>query len=64
MRLRDYYELTDLGDISSYLSIKVTKDEGIYSINQTGYIEKLIKTYGRCKGVQNLIQHRIQKNKG
>lgn len=46
-RLCNYFELTDLGDISYYLGIKVTKDEdGIYSIDQTGYIDKIIKTYG------------------
>lgn len=45
-KLCNYFELTDLGDIDYYLGIKVTKDkDGIYSINQTGYIEKLLKMY-------------------
>jgi len=45
--LCDYFELTDLGDISYYLGIKITKDEeGIYSINQTSYIKKVLRTYG------------------
>lgn len=45
-RLSNYFELTDLGDISYYLGIKVKKDkDGIHSISQTGYIEKLLKTY-------------------
>jgi len=45
-KLCDHFELTDLGDISYYLGIKVTKDEeDIYSINQTGYIEKVLRTY-------------------
>lgn len=45
-RLSNYFELTDLGDISYYLGIEVKMDkDGIYSISQTGYIEKLLKTY-------------------
>lgn len=45
-RLCNYFELIDLGDISYYLDIKVTKNEdGIYSIDQTEYIEKIIKFY-------------------
>lgn len=53
-RLSNYFELTDLGDISYYLGIKVKKDkDGIYSISQTGYIEKLLKTNGGSKGVKN-----------
>lgn len=45
-KLSNYFELTNLGDISYYLGIKIERYEsGFYSINQTGYIEKLLKTY-------------------
>lgn len=44
--LCNYFEVTDFGDINYYLGIKVTKDkDGIYSISQAGYIDKLLKIY-------------------
>lgn len=46
-KLCNYFELKDLGDISYYLGINITKDEeGIYSINQASYIEKLLRIHG------------------
>ena len=44
-QLKQEYEMTDLGEASSYLGIEIhMKPEGIF-INQTGYINKLLKKF-------------------
>lgn len=55
-KLCNNFELTDLGDISYYLDIEVTKDEdGIYNICQTSYIGKLLRTYKMEKAKESKI---------
>lgn len=40
-------ELTRLGELKSYLGIRIRRDpEGIYSIDQEEYIEKIVERYG------------------
>lgn len=42
------FELTQLGELEHYLGINVQKDsEGIYSINQEQYIDKIIERFGQ-----------------
>jgi transposase InsO family protein len=44
--LNKYFELKCLGDIQNYLGIEVSKDiNGIYSISQTHYIDKIAKEF-------------------
>lgn len=56
--------MTDLGDISYYLGIKVTKDEnGIYSISEAGYIDKLLKSYNMETAKESKIPLDVGYNK-
>lgn len=46
-KLNNFFELVDLGNINYYLGIEIIKNEDdFYSINQTCYIDKLLKIYG------------------
>ena len=45
--LNKSFELKCLGDVKNYLSIEVAKDkDGVYSISQTSYIEKVASQFG------------------
>lgn len=44
--LGQYFKLTSLGNLNYYLGINIEKEEsGIYSMNQKGYIEKIIERF-------------------
>lgn len=44
--LKNHFEITELGDLRSFLGMEITAENGGYSISLKGYIENLAEKYG------------------
>ena len=44
--LRKHFQLTNLGTFHHYLGIQVKRENGIYTISQSQYIDKVLRNVG------------------
>lgn len=65
MILESHFNIQDLGEIKQYLGIEVERDnDGIFHLNQTQYINKVVNNFGLSMAKASSIPVRVEYGKG